>query len=109
MNSKLETIINLFEGSEIRSIWNSEIEDYYFSVIDVISALTDSNNPKNYWNMLKKRMTEEEKSELYTKCVQLKLKSNKDGKFYNTDTLDTKGILRLIESVPSPKAEPFKL
>ena len=95
MNSKLETIINLFEGSEIRSIWNSEIEDYYFSVIDVISALTDSNNPKNYWNMLKKRMTEEEKSELYTKCVQLKLKSNKDGKFYNTDTLDTKGILRL--------------
>ena len=107
MNSKLETIINLFEGSEIRSIWNSEIEDYYFSVIDVISALTDSNNPKNYWNMLKKRMTEEEKSELYTKCVQLK--SNKDGKFYNTDTLDTKGILRLIESVPSPKAEPFKL
>ena len=109
MNSKLETIINLFEGSEIRSIWNSEIEDYYFSVIDVISALTDSNNPKNYWNMLKKRMTEEEKSELYTFCVQLKLKSNKDGKFYNTDTLDTKGILRLIESVPSPKAEPFKL
>ena len=109
MNSKLETIINLFEGSEIRSIWNSEIEDYYFSVIDVISALTDSNNPKNYWNMLKKRMTEEEKSELYTKCVQLKLKSNKDGKFYNTDTLDTKGILRLMESVPSPKAEPFKL
>ena len=109
MNSKLETIINLFEGSEIRSIWNSEIEYYYFSVIDVISALTDSNNPKNYWNMLKKRMTEEEKSELYTKCVQLKLKSNKDGKFYNTDTLDTKGILRLIESVPSPKAEPFKL
>ena len=74
----------------------------------MILALTDSKNPRNYWNMLKKRMTEEEKSELYTKCVQLKMKS-KDGKMYLTDTLDTEGIFRLIESVPSPKAEPFKL
>lgn len=109
MNNKLETISNLFDGSEIRSIWDSEKEDYYFSVIDVISALTDSNNPRNYWNMLKKRMTEKEQSELSTKCVQLKMKSRKDGKSYSTDTLDTKGILRLIESVPSHKAEPFKL
>ncbi len=109
MNNKLETISNLFEGSEIRSIWDSEKEEYYFSVVDVISALTDSNNPRNYWNMLKKRMKEEEQSELSTKCVQLKMKSRKDGKSYSTDTLDTKGILRLIESVPSPKAEPFKL
>jgi len=106
--NKIDTITNLFEGNEIRSIWDSEKEEYYFSVVDVISALTDSSNPRNYWNMLKKRLTEEEKSELYTKCVQLKMKA-KDGKFRETDTLDTKGIFRLIESVPSPKAEPFKL
>lgn len=108
-NNKLETISNLFEGSEIRSIWDSEKEDYYFSVVDIISALTESNNPRNYWNTLKRRMTGEEKSELYAKCVQLKMKSQKDGKSYLTDTLDTQGILRLIESIPSPKAEPFKL
>ena len=108
MNNKLETISNLFEGNEIRSIWDGEKEDYYFSVVDVISVLTNSNNPRNYWNMLKARMTEEEQSELSTKCVQLKLQA-KDGKLRLTDTLDTKGILRLIESIPSPKAEPFKL
>ncbi len=107
-NNKLETISNLFEDSEIRSVWDSETEEYYFSVVDVIGALTESKDSKDYWYRLKKRMTEEEKSELSTKCRQLKLKS-KDGKFYSTDTLDTKGILRLIESVPSPKAEPFKL
>ena len=107
--NKIKTITNLFEDNEIRSIWDKEKEEYYFSVVDVIDALTDSSNPRNYWNMLKKRMTEEEKSELYTKCVQLKMKSKKDGKNYLTDTLDTKGILRLIESIPSPKAEPFKL
>ena len=60
-NNKLETISNLFEGSEIRSIWDSEKEDYYFSVVDIISALTESNNPRNYWNTLKRRMTEEER------------------------------------------------
>ena len=107
-NGKLETISNLFEGKEIRSVWDADKEEYYFSVVDVISALTDSNNPRNYWNMLKKRMTEEEKSELSTKCVQLKMKAT-DGKLRTTDTLDTKGILRLIESVPSQNAEPFKL
>lgn len=107
-NDKLETISNLFEEKEIRSIWDAEKEEYYFSVVDVIGALTESSDSKDYWYRLKKRMTEEEKSELSTKCRQLKLKS-KDGKFYSTDTLDTKGILRLIESVPSPKAEPFKL
>ena len=105
---KLKTITNLFEGSEIRSIWDSESEEYYFSVVDVIGALTDSSNPRNYWNMLKKRLIEEEKSQLYTSCVRLKMKAQ-DGKLRETDTLDTKGILRLIESVPSPKAEPFKL
>ena len=108
MNNKIETISNLFEGKEIRSIWDTEKEDYYFSVVDVVAALTDSNNPRNYWNMLKKRMSEEEQSELSTKCVQLKLKAQ-DGKLRETDTLDTKGILRLIESIPSPKAEPFKM
>ena len=80
MNNKLDTIINLFEGKEIRSIWNSEKGDYFFSVVDVIRALTDSNNPRNYWNTLKRRMTEEEKSELYAKCVQLKIKSPIDNK-----------------------------
>ena len=109
MKEKIKTISKLFEGMEIRSVWDSEKEEYYFSVVDVIKALTNSDNPRNYWNMLKKRMNEEEKSELYTKCVQLKMKSSKDGKMYKTDTLDTEGIFRLIESVPSPKAEPFKL
>ena len=108
MDNKLETISNLFEGKEIRSIWDAEKEEYYFSVVDVISALTESSNPRNYWNMLKKRMKDDEGSELYTNCVQLKLKS-KDGKYYKTDVLDTEGIFRLIESVPSKKAEPFKL
>ena len=101
-------ITKIFENTNIRTKWDGEKEDYYFCVVDVIEALTGSNNPRNYWNMLKKRMTEEEKSELYTKCVQLKMVA-KDGKLRETDTLDTKGILRLIQSVPSPKAEPFKL
>ena len=108
MDNKLETISNLFEGKEIRSIWNSEKEDYYFSVVDVISVLTESKNPNDYWYRLKARMSEEEKSEVSTKCRQLKLKS-KDGKYRETDVLNTKGILSLIESVPSPKAEPFKM
>ena len=103
MSNKLETISNLFEGNEIRSVWDAEKEEYYFSVVDVIKSLTNSINPNDYWYRLKKRMTEEEKSEISTKCRQLKLKS-KDGKKYITDTLDTQGILRLIESIPSPKA-----
>ena len=108
MNKQLETISNLFEGKEIRSTWDKEKQEYYFSVVDVISALTDSAIPKRYWTDLKRKLTEEG-SQLYEKIVQLKMKSPKDGKNYLTDTLDTKGILRLIESVPSPKAEPFKL
>ena len=106
--NKLKTITNLFEGKEIRSMWDSEKEDYYFSVVDVISVLTNSPNPRNYWNMLKKRMKEDEGSELYTNCVQLKLRAP-DGKYRSTDVLDTEGIFRLIESVPSKNAEPFKL
>ena len=108
MNDKLATITQLFDGKEIRSIWDAEKEDYYFSVVDVILVLTDSPNPRDYWYRLKTRMTEEEKSEVSTKCRQLKMKAQ-DGKFRSTDALDTKGIFRLIESVPSPKAEPFKM
>lgn len=107
MNDKLATITNLFEGKEIRSVWNSEVEDYYFSVVDVIAALTDANIPRNYWSDLKRRLVEEG-SEVHEKIVQLKLKA-KDGKMRETDTLDTEGIFRLIESVPSSKAEPFKM
>lgn len=99
-NNKLDTISNLFEGKEIRSIWDSEKEDYYFSVVDVIAALTDSKIPKRYWTDLKRKLNEEG-SQLYENIVQLKMQSKKDGKNYITDTLDTKGILRLIESVPS--------
>ena len=108
--NKLETISNLFEGNEIRSIWNNEKEEYYFSVVDVISALTNNDYEKsrNYWKWLKNKLNEEG-SQLVSNTNQLKMKSKKDGKNYLTDTLDTKGILRLIESVPSPKAEPFKL
>lgn len=108
IENKLETINNIFEGNEIRSIWDSENEDYYFIVVDVIGALTESNDSRKYWSILKNRL-KKEGSELTTKCSQLKMKSSKDGKNYLTDVLDTEGIFRLIESVPSPKAEPFKL
>ena len=106
--NKLKTISNLFENKEIRSVWNSDREEYYFSVVDVISVLTNTNTPRNYWSDLKRKL-KKEGSQLHEKIVQLKMKSKRDGKYYNTDTLDTKGILRLIESVPSPKAEPFKV
>lgn len=110
MNNKLETLSNLFEGKEIRSIWDSTKEEYYFSVIDVISALTDNDYDKsrNYWKWLKNKL-KEEGSQLVSDTNQLKMKSSKDGKNYKTDSLDTKGIFRLIESIPSSKAEPFKI
>ncbi len=104
---KLETISNLFEGNEIRSIWDSEKEDYYFSVVDVIGALTESNDLAHYWRTLKSRMISEG-NETVTICDGFKLKA-KDGKMRNTDMLNTQNILRLIESVPSAKAEPFKM
>ena len=107
MDNKLATITNLFEGKEIRSIWDAEKEDYYFSVIDVISVLTESNDPSHYWRTLKSRMIKEG-NETVTNCDTFKFKA-KDGKMRETDTLDTKGIFRLIESIPSPKAEPFKM
>ena len=107
MNNKLKTISNLFEDKEIRSIWDSEKEEYYFSVVDVISVLTEANIPRNYWSDLKRRL-KKEGSELHESIVQLKMRAH-DGKLRETDTLDTAGIFRLIESVPSRKAEPFKL
>ena len=100
--------VKMFEGSQIRSVWDNEREEWYFSVVDVISSLTESNNPRDYWYRVKKRMSEEERSELSTFCRQLKLKST-DGKSYKTDVADMQGIFRIIQSVPSPKAEPFKM
>ena len=100
--------IKIFEGSQIRSVWDNEREEWYFSIVDVIGSLTESNNPRDYWYRVKKRMSEEERSELSTFCRQLKLKST-DGKSYKTDVADMQGIFRIIQSVPSPKAEPFKM
>ena len=109
MDNKLQLISNLFEGHEIRSVWDAEKEDYYFSVVDVISALTNNNYGKsrNYWKWLKTKLNEEG-SELVRNTNQLKMKA-KDGKMRETDVLMTQDVFRLIESIPSPKAEPFKL
>lgn len=99
--------IQLFEGKQVRYVWDAEKEKYFFSVVDVIKALTDSENPRRYWSDLKRKL-EAEGSELYAKIVQLKLPSS-DGKKYLTDVADTEQVFRLIQSVPSKKAEPFKL
>lgn len=107
MNNKIETISNLFEGKEIRSIWDREKEEYYFSVVDVVAALTDSPEPRKYWSVLKSRL-KKEGSELTTKCSQLKMLAP-DGKMRLRDAMITADIFRLIESIPSPKAEPFKM
>ena len=106
MNKNKEIISNLFDGKEIRSIWDAEKEDYYFSVVDVISALTNSNVPKRYWSDLKSKL-KSEGSEVSENIGQLKMISS-DGKMRKTDVATTKQLLRLIQSVPSPKAEPFK-
>ncbi len=108
MNNKLETLTNLFEDKEIRSIWDKDKEDYYYSVVDVINALAEPKDASDYWTTLKRRLNKEEGSELPTNCRKLKMRAH-DGKLRETDTLDTEGIFRLIESVPSPKAEPFKI
>lgn len=107
MGSRLDKL-QMFEGREIRSVWVEDEEAWYFSIVDAVSVLTESKNPRNYWNMLKSRLSEEG-SQLYTDCVQLKMRSAKDGKLYRTDAGTTEQILRLIQSIPSPKAEPFKL
>jgi DNA-damage-inducible protein D len=101
----METHLSIFEGKKIRKMWYKD--EWHFSVIDVVQALTDSSNPRNYWNMLKSRELEHG-VELYTICVQLKLPSS-DGKFYATDCTNTEGAFRIIQSIPSKKAEPFKL
>ena len=108
MTENINNEIKLFEGNKIRSSWDNEKEEYYFSIIDVIKVLTNSSNPRDYWYKVKKRMTDEEKSQLSTICRQLKLKST-DGKMYMTDVADMQGIFRIIQSIPSPKAEPFKM
>ena len=100
--------VKMFEGSQIRSVWDNEREEWYFSIVDIVGSLTESNNPRDYWYRVKKRMSEEEKSELSTICRQLKLKAP-DGKMRLTDVADMQGIFRIIQSVPSPKAEPFKM
>lgn len=100
--------VQLFEDKRIRTAWDEEKEEWYFSVVDVVAVLTDSPNPNNYWKVLKKRL-KDEGSELVTSCNRLKLKSHKDGKRYLTDVADTEQLLRIIQSIPSPKAEPFKL
>jgi len=99
--------IQLFDGKQVRYVWDEEQEKYFFSVVDVIRVLTDSENPRKYWSVLKTRL-KQEGSELATNCSQLKLPSS-DGKSYLTDVADTEQVFRLIQSVPSKKAEPFKL
>ncbi len=100
--------IQIFEDKKIRTAWNEETEEWYFSVVDVIGVLTDSPNPRKYWSVLKTRL-KKEGNESATNCSQLKLKSHTDGKYYKTDVADTEQLLRIIQSIPSPKAEPFKL
>ena len=103
--------IQLFEDKRIRTVWNEEKEDWYFSIVDVIAVLTeqpDQRAASNYWAKLKQRLKEEGANQLLTNCQQLKLKSPKDGKRYKTDVADTEQLLRIIQSIPSPKAEPFK-
>lgn len=100
--------MKLFEDSQIRTAWDGEKEEWYFSIVDVVGVLTESPNPNNYWKVLKKRL-KDEGNQSVTTCNQLKLKSPKDGKHYLTDVADTEQLLRIIQSIPSPKAEPFKM
>ncbi len=104
--------IQLFEDKRIRTAWDEEKEEWFFSIVDVIAVLTDQPNQRgasNYWAKLKQRLKEEGADQLLTNCQQLKLKSSKDGKRYLSDVADTEQLLRIIQSIPSPKAEPFKM
>ncbi|MDR2679264.1 MAG: hypothetical protein LBC47_00480 [Tannerella sp.] len=101
-----ENSIRLFEQKHVRALWDEKEEKWYLSIVDVISILTDTPNPRKYWSVLKTRL-KKEGSELTTNCSQLKMQST-DGKYYKTDVADTEQIFRLIQSIPSPKAEPFK-
>ena len=101
--------VKIFESKQVRTVWDAEKEDYYFSVVDVVAVLTDRDYQvaRNYWKVLKTRLSAEG-SELVTNCNRLKMQAF-DGKMRLTDCLDTKGVLRLVQSIPSPKAEPFKI
>ena len=103
----MENKIKIFENKQVRTLWNADEEEWYFSVVDVVGILSESKIPRNYWSDLKRKL-KQEGSELHEKIVQLKMQSS-DGKYYKTDCLDTKGVLRLVQSIPSPKAEPFKM
>ncbi|MCI5792811.1 MAG: Bro-N domain-containing protein [Lachnospiraceae bacterium] len=103
MNDKIQ----LFENQKIRTAWDAENEKWYFSIVDVVGVLSESTDSRKYWNKLKQRL-KDEGNETVTNCHQLKLKSPKDGKRYKTDVADTEQLLRIIQSIPSPKAEPFK-
>lgn len=104
---KENSSIQLFEDQKIRTAWDAEKEEWYFSIIDVISVLTGTANPRRYWSDLKRKLKAEGANELYEKIVQLKMLSS-DGKRYKTDVANTEQLLRIIQSIPSPKAEPFK-
>jgi len=103
---KKETSIRLFNQKQVRTHWSEGEEKWYFSIVDVVGVLSESINPNNYWKVLKNRL-KKEGSQLVTNCNQLKMQSS-DGKYYKTDVADTEQLLRLIQSIPSPKAEPFK-
>lgn len=105
--SEEKTQIRLFEEQKVRTIWNAEEEEWYFSVVDVVAVLTESPNPRKYWSVLKTRL-KSEGSQLTTNCSQLKMPAA-DGKMYKTDCMTTEQLFRLIQSIPSPKAEPFKM
>ena len=102
-----QNAIKVFEEKKVRTLWDSETEEWYFSVVDVVAVLTDSENPRRYWSDLKRKLAKEG-SQLYAEIVQLKMLSS-DGKYYKTDVATTQQLFRLIQSIPSPKAEPFKL
>ena len=102
-----QNAIKVFEEKKVRTLWDSETEEWYFSVVDVVAVLTDSENPRRYWSDLKRKLNKEG-SQLYEEIVQLKMLSS-DGKYYKTDVATTEQLFRLIQSIPSPKAEPFKL
>jgi hypothetical protein len=99
--------IQLFEEKKVRTVWDDAEEKWYFSIVDAVAVLTDSPDPRNYWKVLKHRL-KKEGNQSVTDCNQLKLPSS-DGKYYKTDVADTEQLFRLIQSIPSPKAEPFKL
>ena len=102
-----QNAIKVFEEKKVRTLWDSETEEWYFSIVDVVAVLTDSENPRRYWSDLKRKLVKEG-SQLYEGIVQLKMLSS-DRKYYKTDVATTQQLFRLIQSIPSPKAEPFKL